>query len=38
MSVPSVALKEIPDELVLVGVVEGHEHLGILSDLTHHVL
>lgn len=37
-SVQSVFLKEIPDEFVLIGVVEGHEHLGVLSDLTHHVL
>lgn len=32
------SLNHIPDEFVLVGVVEGHEHLGILSDLTHHIL
>lgn len=36
--VSSASLNELPDEFVLVGVVEGHENLGILADLTHHVL
>lgn len=27
-----------PDELGLHRVVERHEHLGVLADLTHHVL
>lgn len=28
----------LPDKLGLHWVVEGHEHLGILADLTHHIL
>lgn len=31
-------LNDIPDEFVLIGVIEGHEHFGVLADLAHHVL